>query len=473
MHTISSTKQAATALLVCLTLALAGSLSPAKSKQCAASAFSREVDAAAAALRSFNSEMSPVLQSRIAQLKTAKGWSDDNYQSLAQDYLFDARTAALDGKANSLLMRLDELGEHGEKGGADCARLDELKATGVELLAVMKAKSSYTLARIDEEISAGRGVSTDSSSRGRTELHLPDGAPAEPFADAAKAPQPDKSKPKVSKTTKSPKQADAPKKQAEAPKPKAVEEKTAVLKPKPATEKPELKKSEPQKSEPKKPESKKLAARKPEPQRHGSSWETVTEAAPPMEQNGPHLPADPQYADASPVIEPPPGSFAGPEEGYTIEEIRDATRGFFGTISTNLATVLEHAFRQWGQPTGYVMGKEGGGAFLAGVRYGKGTLFMRNGLRRQIYWHGPSVGYDFGAEGSRTLFLIYSLHSPEGLFRNFTGVDGSAYLVGGVGVTLLKGGPIILAPIRSGLGLRLGANIGYVRFTPEQTWNPF
>ena len=458
-HTVSSAKQAATALLVCLTLALAGFFAPAQSKQCPASDFSREVDAAGAALRAFNSDMSPVLQSRIAQLKTAKGWSDDNYQSLAQDYLFDARTAALDGKANSLLMRLDELGELGEKGGADCARLDELKATGVELLAVMKAKSSYTLARIDEEISAGRGVTTDSASSGRTELHLPDGAPAEPFAEAAKAPQPEQSKPKVSKTTKPPKQA-------ETAKPKDAEEKVAV--PKPSLAKPEIKRSAIQKPEPQR-----LEPKRPEPQRHGNSWETITEASPPMEQTGPHLPADQQYADAAPIIEPPPGAFAGPEEGYTIEEIRDATQGFFGAISTNLATVLEHAFQEWGQPTGYVLGKEGGGAFLAGVRYGKGTLFMRNGLRREIYWHGPSVGYDFGAEGSRTLFLIYSLHSPDVLFRSFTGVDGSAYLVGGVGVTLLKGGPIILAPIRSGLGLRLGANIGYVRFTPEQTWNPF
>ena len=170
---------------------------------------------------------------------------------------------------------------------------------------------------------------------------------------------------------------------------------------------------------------------------------------------------------------PPPDSFTATDEGYTLEEIRDATRGFFGTISTNLATVMEYAFSQWGQPTGYVLGKEGGGAFLAGLRYGQGTVFMRSGAQRKVYWHGPSIGYDFGAEGSRTLFLIYSLTNPDGLYRTFTGVDGSAYLVGGVGVTLLKGGPVIMAPIRSGLGLRIGANIGYLRFSAEPTWNPF
>jgi hypothetical protein len=98
---------------------------------------------------------------------------------------------------------------------------------------------------------------------------------------------------------------------------------------------------------------------------------------------------------------------------------------------------------------------------------------MRTGGERPVYWHGPSLGYDFGAEGSRTMFLIYRLADPEALFRSFTGIDGSAYLVGGVGITFLKGGDVIMAPIRSGLGLRLGANVGYVRFTPKATWNPF
>lgn len=162
------------------------------------------------------------------------------------------------------------------------------------------------------------------------------------------------------------------------------------------------------------------------------------------------------------------------EEGYTIDEIRDATRGFFGSVSTNLAAVIEHAFKQSGRPTAYVLGIEGGGAFLAGLRFGKGTLFMRSQPgTREVYWHGPSLGTDLGASGSRTLFLIYRMNTPEDLYRNFTGIDGSAYFVGGVGLTLLKGGPVIMAPIRSGVGMRLGANIGYVRFTEKPTWNPF
>ncbi len=162
------------------------------------------------------------------------------------------------------------------------------------------------------------------------------------------------------------------------------------------------------------------------------------------------------------------------QDSYTIDEIRDATRGFFGSVSTNLAAVIEHAFKQSGRPTAYVLGVEGGGAFLAGLRFGKGTLFMRSQSgTREVFWHGPSLGTDLGASGSRTLFLIYRLDSPDELYRNFTGVDGSAYFVGGVGVTLLKGGSVIMAPIRSGVGVRLGANFGYLRFTEQPTWNPF
>ncbi len=167
-----------------------------------------------------------------------------------------------------------------------------------------------------------------------------------------------------------------------------------------------------------------------------------------------------------------PGFDAG-ADGYTIDEIRAATRGFFGTVSTSLASVIEHAFQKGGRPTAYVLGTEGGGAFLAGLRYGEGTLYLRSGGTQKVYWHGPSLGYDMGAEGSRTLFLIYNLEDPIDLFRRYTGVDGTAYLVGGVGMTFLKGGPVTMAPIRSGIGLRLGASIGYVRFTSRPTWNPF
>ncbi len=197
---------------------------------------------------------------------------------------------------------------------------------------------------------------------------------------------------------------------------------------------------------------------------HTEGWATHTK---------PDNPAPPEVAMREPDLPVPPPPPPG-EDGYTIEEIRDATRGFFGTVSTNLASVIEHAFKQSGRPTAYVLGNEGGGAFLAGLRFGEGTLYMRSMAgTRKVYWHGPSLGTDLGASGSRTIFLIYRMEDPNALYRNFTGIDGSAYFVGGVGLTLLKGGPVIMAPIRSGVGMRLGANVGYLRFTEKPTWNPF
>jgi len=200
------------------------------------------------------------------------------------------------------------------------------------------------------------------------------------------------------------------------------------------------------------------------------SWSTRTVGEPP-----------PEVAIAEPRPQPPglPGQPYGPpavvpeDEGYTIEEVLAASAGFFGKVSANLGAVIEHLFRKSGRPTGYVLGNEGGGAFLAGVRYGKGTLYLRAGGSQKIFWHGPSIGTDVGADGSKTLFLIYGMKAPEELYAAFTGVDGSAYLVGGVGATLVTNGSVVMAPIRSGVGLRLGANIGYIRFTPRSTWNPF
>jgi hypothetical protein len=187
---------------------------------------------------------------------------------------------------------------------------------------------------------------------------------------------------------------------------------------------------------------------------------------------------DVAIAPPAPAPGPPPSTSQDPatvpeSDGYTIDEIRAASAGFFGQVSAGLGSVIEYVFRKSGRPTGYILGTEGGGAFLAGVRYGKGTLYLRSGGTQQVYWHGPSLGVDIGGEGSKTLFLIYKMGAPEDLYSNFTGVDGSAYLVGGVGATLVTNGSVIMAPIRSGLGLRLGANIGYIRFTPNATWNPF
>ena len=135
--------------------------------------------------------------------------------------------------------------------------------------------------------------------------------------------------------------------------------------------------------------------------------------------------------------------------------------------------MLEHASAKSGLPTGYILGQETGGAFIAGLRYGQGTLYMRNGEQLPVYWHGPSLGADVGAQGASTLFLVYKIRQPSDVFSTFTGIEGSAFVVGGVGLTAMSNGSVDMAPIRSGLGLRLGANFGYVRFTSKPTWNPF
>lgn len=195
--------------------------------------------------------------------------------------------------------------------------------------------------------------------------------------------------------------------------------------------------------------------------------------APKVAANVQPPPASPPQAAAAPPVETPPPQAQPQTEGYAIDEIVAASSGVFGKVSANLGAVLEHAFSTSGRPTGYILGQETGGAFLAGLRYGQGTLYLRSGQQLPIFWHGPSLGADFGASGAQVLFLVYKVQTPEDLFTAFTGVEGSAYVVGGLGLTFMSNGRIQMAPIRAGVGLRLGANIGYIRFTPRQTWNPF
>ena len=227
----------------------------------------------------------------------------------------------------------------------------------------------------------------------------------------------------------------------------------------------------------------------------------VTKVEPPKTSE-PKRPAPPVVADAvrpppaRPTGEMEPSSAIKPKDAYvppspggafpgrpsavdpaslrfSVEDIRAAGSGFFGTISAELAAVLEYTFKSYGQPTGYILGTEGGVALLAGLRYGDGQLVTKIDGERRVYWQGPSVGYDFGLTGSRTMILIYGISNPDEIYQRFGGIDGSAYLVGGAGVTVLKRGPIIMAPIRTGVGLRLGANVGYLHFTPRPRFNPF
>ena len=154
-------------------------------------------------------------------------------------------------------------------------------------------------------------------------------------------------------------------------------------------------------------------------------------------------------------------------------EIVESGHRFFGTVSRGLASTVEEAGRRWGEPNGYILGQEGAGAIVAGLRYGEGTLFTRNAGKRRVYWQGPSLGFDVGGDGDRTMMLVYNLPNVRELYRRFGGVDGSAYLVGGFGMTAVTNDGIVVVPIRTGLGARLGINVGYLKFTDAPTWNPF
>ena len=162
---------------------------------------------------------------------------------------------------------------------------------------------------------------------------------------------------------------------------------------------------------------------------------------------------------------------------FTSGELVSAGQQFFGTISRGLATLIERGIGQWGLPNGYVLGEEAGGAFFGGLRYGEGMLYTKNAGDLKVFWEGPSLGWDFGGDGARTMMLVYSLPATQAIYQRFGGIGGSAYFVGGFGMTALTANTannnIVLVPIRSGVGLRLGANVGYLKFTPEATWNPF
>jgi len=175
---------------------------------------------------------------------------------------------------------------------------------------------------------------------------------------------------------------------------------------------------------------------------------------------------------AAPALLPRASRAAAPDTFEPGEVVNNGHR-FFGSVSRGLASVVEEATRRWGQPNGYILGQEASGAFVGGLRYGEGTLFTRNAGDLHIFWQGPSVGFDWGGDGARTMMLAYGLPAVEALFTRYVGVNGSAYFVGGFGMTALAANDSIVVPIRSGVGFRLGVNIGYLKFTPAATWNPF
>jgi hypothetical protein len=160
-------------------------------------------------------------------------------------------------------------------------------------------------------------------------------------------------------------------------------------------------------------------------------------------------------------------------ESFSSNEIVNNGHRFFGSVSRGLAQGVESATRRWGKPNAYILGQEGSGAFIGGLRYGEGKMYTRNAGDRPVYWQGPSLGFDAGVDGDRTMMLVYNLPAVDAIYRRFGGVNGAAYLIGGFGFTALTNEEVVVVPIRAGVGARLGLNLGYLKFTQTSTWNPF
>jgi hypothetical protein len=167
------------------------------------------------------------------------------------------------------------------------------------------------------------------------------------------------------------------------------------------------------------------------------------------------------------------GPYSESPDTFSSGELIDSGHQFFGSVSRGLALAIREAVRRWGEPDGYILGQEGSGAFFGGLRYGEGLLYKRRGQGQRVYWQGPTLGFDVGGEGARTMMLVYNLQSLPELYKRFAEVDGSAYLVAGVGLTAARADDTVVVPIRTGVGLRLGVNVGYLKFTDSPTWNPF
>jgi hypothetical protein len=158
---------------------------------------------------------------------------------------------------------------------------------------------------------------------------------------------------------------------------------------------------------------------------------------------------------------------------YHQDDLIGAAQGVFGTGAKGLAQAIQDILHKQGEPNGYIVGREAGGAFVVGLRYGSGTLYHKVEGERPVYWTGPSIGFDAGANAAKTFVLVYNLYNTDDLFHRFGAGEGQAYLVGGFNISYMRRGNVVLIPVRMGVGLRLGINGGYMNFTKKQTWLPF
>lgn len=444
-------------LAICASLFLLAGPLARSAHACTAADFAAVVDETALALRDLNAAGAQRFQEKLKDYQQKYDLSDSEIRARAAA-VQDEKMSDFNREIEQLVAEMDTLSNLGPDQ-VNCEKLEDLKRVRDRLLTVMGQKSGYMLARADIELDRPRGSS----------------APREP--ESAQARDEPTEQPPVA-TQKSGKQDQLASREA-APEPAPAPEPEAQPQPQDAA---------PEADAPAPAEKAEAAPLNPDlPERRSAgreqvagNWDTDSQTvAPPVETNQQTAYVDPGASEPPVQLGPGPEGALPPrvegpvETHYTIDEISDAGRGLFGPVTAQLAAAINYAFQQFGQPNAYIVGSEGGAAFLAGLRYGKGMLHTKTEGQRVIYWQGPSLGIDLGAEGSDALFLVYNMEDVERLFGRFTGIGGSAYAAGGVGLNVLAKSGMIMVPIRTGLGLRLGANLAYLKFTERQTWNPF
>ncbi len=208
---------------------------------------------------------------------------------------------------------------------------------------------------------------------------------------------------------------------------------------------------------------------------------TAVQPAPPVARPLPGAPIDPPPVSAS----APPVTAAGPvgtaqnsplatqPATYKKDDLIGAAEGVFGKGAAGLAGIIEKILKDQGEPNAYIAGREASGAFVVGLRYGSGTIQHNVEGQRPVYWTGPSVGFDVGGDAAKVFTLVYNLYDTQDLYRRYPQVEGRAYFVGGFSATYLRRGSVVMIPVRLGVGVRLGANIGYMRFSEKSRWSPF
>jgi hypothetical protein len=197
----------------------------------------------------------------------------------------------------------------------------------------------------------------------------------------------------------------------------------------------------------------------------GTVYYGDTQAPPPAPAQ---LPAETAPAPAAPTV-----AQAAPGQTYKKDDLIGAAEGVFGKGAKGLASLIEKILKDQGEPSGYIAGREAGGAFIVGLRYGSGTLTHKIEGQKPVYWTGPSIGFDAGGNAGSTFVLVYNLSDTHDLFQRFPAGEGNAYFVGGLTASYMRAGDIVLIPIRIGAGVRLGANVGYMKFSDKQRWVPF